>query len=454
MALCQIDLDLPPRSELVAATLAPLAGAFWLCSAGPSACSYLGAEPLEWVDQWDPEPGLVAGQYDEPGGHFPRWVGLLPYEACRDQERGYSSDARPRSLFGRPRWYRYGAVARVDQRVQVVGDHAPAVADLARRLVRAHRQPGKVVLRPLDDQEDAQVHEHRIRRALGEIAAGNLYQVNLARRFGLEVRGRALDLSVALGRKAQAPFGFALQTEDAIGIVGCSPELCLSLSSRGQLLTRPIKGTRPRGRNAAEDAALIQELRRDPKERAELSMVIDLERNDLGRVARTGRVRVRSRATVETYPTLHHNVATVEAELRPEVSREELIRIFLPSGSVTGAPKRAAMELIASLEASRRGLYTGAYGYLSHDGSLRLAMAIRTVLAEGDGRGSYFAGGGIVADSNPASEVEETLWKSSQVLIEESRSGDWAELVQEATGPNVENWAIFPHRGTPGDEGR
>jgi anthranilate/para-aminobenzoate synthase component I len=188
----------------------------------------------------------------------------------------------------------------------------------------------------------------------------------------------------------------------------------LDLDVRRHLVTKPIKGTRPRGADAPEDRRLAVELSRDPKEVAELTMVVDVERNDFGRVAETGSVRVRGEPIVETYGSVHHRIATIVARMREGVSRQELLESALPSGSVTGAPKVRAMEVIAELESARRGAYTGGLGYLSHDGAMRLAMAIRT-LTVASGVGHYFAGGGIVADSSAEREVLETRWKASQM---------------------------------------
>jgi anthranilate/para-aminobenzoate synthase component I len=154
----------------------------------------------------------------------------------------------------------------------------------------------------------------------------------------------------------------------------------------------------------------------DPKERAELAMVIDVERNDLGRIAVPGSVELIGRPRVITRGTVHHREATLRARLRPGLGRADLVRAMLPSGSVTGAPKVRAMEVIAALEAERRGLYTGALGAVFGDGTLRLSMAIRTLTVR-DGEGHYFAGGGIVADSDPVRELEETRWKALQLGV-------------------------------------
>ncbi|HEV8248015.1 MAG TPA: chorismate-binding protein, partial [Polyangiaceae bacterium] len=200
-----------------------------------------------------------------------------------------------------------------------------------------------------------------------------------------------------------------------LAVVATSPELFLGQSPGGLVWTSPIKGTRPRHPDLATDAALARELDEDPKEIAELTMIIDVERNDLGRLALPGSVRLRGAPELEAHASVHHRVATIEARLRPGVGRHELLSAMLPSGSVSGAPKVRAMEIIAELEAHRRGLYTGAFGVITHDGSLELGMAIRTLSIAGD-HADYFSGGGIVADSVPEREVEETLWKARPYL--------------------------------------
>jgi anthranilate/para-aminobenzoate synthase component I len=297
--------------------------------------------------------------------------------------------------------------------VLVAGDDRGAVADLARLLrdAQPHR-PSPALLVPRSE-EDPEAHLRRIQRALVLIEKGELYQVNLARKLIFNVSGSALALLGLLGRRARPPHGAAI-TADGLDIACTSPELFLALDPDRRVWTTPIKGTRPRGSDARDDAERIRALDADPKERAELAMVLDVERNDLGRVAETGSIRLSAPPRVSTHPTIHHRAATLSARLRPEVTRGALLEATLPSGSVTGAPKIRAMEVIAELEAARRGLYTGALGFVSHDGGLRLAMAIRTLTVR-DGEGHYFVGGGIVADSDPARELEETRWKALQL---------------------------------------
>jgi anthranilate/para-aminobenzoate synthase component I len=180
-------------------------------------------------------------------------------------------------------------------------------------------------------------------------------------------------------------------------------------------VTRPIKGTRPRGSSPDDDNRLAAELLDSPKDRAELTMIVDLERNDLGRVCEYGSVVVREPLTIESFAQVNHLVATVEGQLRAGVGPVDVIRAVFPGGSITGAPKIRAMEIIDELEPNRRSLYTGAIGYLSRGGTSDFNIAIRTMLVEGS-RVSFQVGGGIVADSDPEAEYEETLAKGRGML--------------------------------------
>lgn len=405
-------LEVPADPLRLARALAREPGAF-LAWDGPRA--YLGCRPLARSTELDPEPTL---SLDPTGSPAPRWFGLLPYEAFRTAERTLPRDERSAPLIDHVVWHRYGAVARVEGgEVVLEGDDPGSLAALESLLVsarsRRENSESSAHLELIGPVEEPERHADRVRHALEQIAQGNLYQVNLARRFEFRVSGDPFTLLEALGEQGRCRFTSA-GSFDSISWVSTSPELFLSLSSHGELATSPIKGTRPRGATPEEDARLSEELDGSEKERAELAMVIDVERNDLGRVAVAGSVRLSDPPRVVTHPSVHHREATVTATLRPGVSRSELLTVTLPSGSVTGAPKLRAMELIATLEAERRGLYTGALGWLGHDGSLRLSMAIRTLTFR-DGYGHYYSGGGIVADSDPAAEVEETLWKARQL---------------------------------------
>lgn len=269
---------------------------------------------------------------------------------------------------------------------------------------------------------DRETYRATVRRVLEYIAAGDVFQVNLSQRFTARGAPEPLDLYLRLKAESPAPFAAFLRWDD-LAVVSASPEWFYQ--TRGDLLvTRPIKGTRPRGTDPRDDARLAAELRDSPKDRAELTMIVDLERNDLGRVCRYGSVVVRDPMTVESFAQVHHLVATVEGTLRPDVGPIDIIRAVFPGGSITGAPKIRAMEIIDELEPNRRSLYTGAIGYLSRGGSSAFNIAIRTILVEGD-RASFQVGGAIVADSDPEAEYEETLAKGRGLLaVLDPRQGE------------------------------
>jgi anthranilate synthase component 1 len=203
-------------------------------------------------------------------------------------------------------------------------------------------------------------------------------------------------------------------------VIGASPEMHVRLED-GVASVRPIAGTRRRGSTPAEDAALAAELLADPKERAEHVMLVDLGRNDIGRVCEYGSVHVSDLMTIERYSHVMHIVSHVEGRIRPGLDAYDLMRATFPAGTVSGAPKVRAMEIIEALEGQRRGLYAGAVGYFSYDGSMDTCIAIRTMVMQGD-RVYVQAGGGIVADSDPAAEYQETVNKASALLVAVARA--------------------------------
>ena len=249
------------------------------------------------------------------------------------------------------------------------------------------------------------------------IAAGEAIQVVVARRQSVPLpadeAGRRLDgvgLYRALRRVNPSPYLFFIRTP-SYELVGASPELLLRVEG-DRLTTHPLAGTRPRGTTPAEDRLIADELQRDPKERAEHVMLVDLGRNDLGRVARAGSVAVTRYMEVETYSHVLHLTSHVEARLRPDRDALDALRSVFPAGTLTGAPKVRAMQLIASLERERRGLYGGAAGYLGYDGNLDTAITIRSAVLK-DGMAHIHTGAGIVAGSVPAREFEETEHKAA-----------------------------------------
>ena len=246
------------------------------------------------------------------------------------------------------------------------------------------------------------------------IAAGDIFQVNLSQRFEVELPIPPYELYCRLRGINPAPFASYLNF-DGVTIVSASPERFLRL--RGDIVdTRPMKGTRPRGSNAAEDKSLAAELLDSVKDRAENVMIVDLERNDLGRVCRYGTVKVRELWTLEKYATVFQLTSTVEGRLRQDRGRIDLLKGAFPGGSITGAPKVRAMEIIDELEPTRRSVYTGSIGYLGFDGGMDCNIVIRTFIIK-DGRAYFQVGGGIVWDSDPEGEYQETMDKA-RALIE------------------------------------
>jgi anthranilate/para-aminobenzoate synthase component I len=292
-------------------------------------------------------------------------------------------------------------------------------------------------------------HERAVRAALGHIAAGDCYQLNLARRWRADFEGDPLALYLAMRARSPVPLGAFVQAGDH-AVAACTMERFLAWEGRdgGRLVTRPIKGTLAR---RGDDAAEARALRADEKERAEHAMIVDLMRNDLGRVAEVGSVRVDEVFRVEPYAALSHLVSTVSCRTRAGVTLRQVLEATFPPGSVTGTPKRRAMERIEELEASPRGVYCGAVGYLARDGGLSLAVAIRTAVVgrpvAGDGADGnaddraraardvvvYHAGGGLVAASDPARETDETELKA-RVFLEALESAGAGAAQAEARG--------------------
>ncbi|NIA25797.1 MAG: aminodeoxychorismate synthase component I [Gammaproteobacteria bacterium] len=251
-----------------------------------------------------------------------------------------------------------------------------------------------------------------VRRVKEYIYAGDIYQANLSQRFHASV-----DAPWQLYRRLRslnpAPFSAFLDFAD-FQVASSSPERFLRVEGRN-VETRPIKGTRRRSSDPAVDERLREELGSSAKDRAELSMIVDVERNDLGRVCEYGSVQVAEHAILESYTTVHHLVSTVRGRLRVEFDVVDLLRASFPSGSVTGAPKIRAMEIIDELEPTARGVYTGAIGYLGFHGTHELNVAIRTMIIR-DGWAYVQVGGGIVADSDPQAEYQETLDKGEAMF--------------------------------------
>ncbi len=392
---------------------------------GPRTLYRAGAGAITVAAEPDPLAALAAfaaahgAGLDEPpiaDGPWPRVLGYLGYDLGRLIERLPAGPTRgadlPDAWLGAydaiARWPAHGPGA-------VVAIDADAAERLLAALARGPARPGRPPqLGALVADDDGAAHRRRIGRVLDYIAAGDVYQVNLARRLvaPIERDGDALGLYAALAEVAPAPYGGLIEA-DGVRLISGSPERFLARADRRRPIeTRPIKGTRRRTGQPQLDAARAADLAAHPKDAAEHLMIVDLERNDLGRVAVTGSVAVDRLGYVVELPGLYHLVSTVSATLRPEVDWAALLRATFPGGSITGAPKVRALEIIDELEPARRGPYCGALGWLGAGGAFELAIAIRiAVLAHGELR--LHVGGGIVADSDPAAELTETEDKAA-----------------------------------------
>jgi para-aminobenzoate synthetase component 1 len=251
-------------------------------------------------------------------------------------------------------------------------------------------------------------YQDAVGRAMEFIAAGDVFQVNLSQRFVAGLRDDPAVLYHRLAQNSPARYAALLSYGD-YALISHSPELFFRVEPDRRITTRPIKGTRPL------QPGMEQQLRDSAKDRAELNMIVDLERNDLGRICRVGTVRVAEPRIIEAHPAVYHGVATIEGILRDDVTLVDLLRAMFPGGSVTGAPKIRAMQIIDELEPARRGPYCGAIGYLAADGAMQFNIAIRTMIVK-DGLVHIPVGGGIVADSEPRAEYEETLAKAKAMF--------------------------------------
>lgn len=311
--------------------------------------------------------------------------------------------------------------AHVDEAETVQAAYAEACATV-QTLVERLREGPSLRAEPLQPTGAVEVptgnftreqFEQIVARSKEYIRAGDVIQVVASQRFEKAYTAGPLNLYRALRVVNPSPYMFVLETE-GFAVVGASPEVHVR-STHGRVEIRPIAGTRPRGADAVEDERLEQDLLADPKERAEHLMLVDLARNDIGRVCETGTVDVKDYAVIERYSHVMHIVSQVEGQLRDDATAYDLMRATFPAGTLTGAPKVRAMQIIAELEGQQRGVYGGALGYFGYNGNLDSCIAIRTALLQQD---TIFvqAGAGLVADSVPASEYLETVNKASGLL--------------------------------------
>jgi anthranilate synthase component 1 len=429
-------------------TLLARDGACWVEGA---AIDLPAGDPLQVLEQVldryrTPPPGEL-GLGDPVPPLFAGCVGYLAYDAVRYVEH---LPDRPPDDRGLPEmlWHFVGHLAIFDrfrQTVRIVrnvyiGDdpaaqYEAAVADLGMVVDRLGGvSPYRAVPRPaFDDRLQASANltreefERSARACIDYIRAGDAFQVVPSLRLEVEFTGDAFDVYRALRLVNPSPFMFFVRSQEG-AIVGSSPEL-MSRVRDGRATSRPIAGTRPRGANAVRDAELAEELLADPKERAEHVMLVDLARNDLGRVCEYGSVAVDELMVIERYSHVMHIVSGISGRLRPGVGPVDVLRATFPHGTVSGAPKVRAMEIIDELEPVARGPYAGAVGYLDFSGNVDTAIALRTLVIA-DGRAWVQAGAGIVADSDPAAEYRECLHKAEAALAAVAAAGHIARIGQ------------------------
>lgn len=296
------------------------------------------------------------------------------------------------------------ALHRIDQIIDILKKPLPPISETAQ---------------PLDDELNSNMTQERyeeiVRAGKEYIAAGDAFQVVLSQRFECKTSASLLTIYRALRATNPSPYMFLLRFGDDFTLIGASPEMMVRLED-GIATVRPIAGTRPRGGTPEEDELLAQELMADPKERAEHVMLVDLGRNDLGRVCDYGTVKVERMMYVEHYSHVMHIVSEVKGRVREGMDAFDLLRATFPAGTLSGAPKVRAMEIIEELEGTRRGPYGGAVGYFSFDGSMDTCITIRTLLMQGNTI-RIQAGAGIVADSDPTKEYEESINKARALAV-------------------------------------
>jgi anthranilate synthase component 1 len=386
----------------------------------PAACaSTAGATFLGALDAWQADARGSAGD----GGPAPfagGWFVYLGYELAGEVEARLR--LRPSRLPRAIAWRMHGALLRDRDTGKVefrAGDGVPARADdrVAADLADAVDAvpPAAAPLALTLEEENPQRFRRGVEAVLEAIARGDVYQANLSRGWRARMpRGTdPAGLYRRLRSANPAPFAGSARLP-GFDVLSSSPERLLRIEGT-TASTRPIAGTRPRGATREDDASLRTELYLNEKERAEHVMLVDLERNDLGRICRGGTVRVDEFMTIESYATVHHIVSNVSGELRPGVTPGQAIAAVFPGGTITGCPKLRCMELLAELEHEPRDAYTGSMGYLGSDGSLDLNILIRTLTVRGS-QIDFRTGAGIVADSHPEAELAETRAKARGLL--------------------------------------
>lgn len=371
-----------------------------LLEQGPGGLPALFAQPQSLIVAWHPEevqPAFAAMAAAQKAGFW--LAGYASYEL------GYALEPRLQHLMP-PAQAHHRRVPLLAFEVH----HAPAGGQELLARIDANATPVHLST-PVPDWNEAQ-YAAAFDVLKRYIAQGDCYQANLTFPMRAHTDATAQALYSALRRVQPVPYGAWLDIGVGPVVVSRSPELFFRLDSNGRLEARPMKGTMPRHPDLAQDAALIASLQHSPKNRAENIMIVDLLRNDIGRLCEVGSVQVPELFKVQTYATVHQMISRVVGQIRPNVSLQDLFEALFPCGSVTGAPKIRAMEIIRMLEPSPRGVYCGSIGWIAPDGSAEFNVAIRTLSLFGNGEVVMNVGGGVVFDSTAATEYEEALWKA------------------------------------------
>jgi para-aminobenzoate synthetase component 1 len=444
MSQSPVVLEIPYSDP--AAAFAPFAGDPYSVlldnPSGTGRYAYIAADPVRTVagDGWEGIAELLEHARCEPVPGLPPFqtgvVAVFGYELGRYLERlpapRDAGAAWPEAVAGL-----YDTIAAFDSEtakawIVSVGPDATRRADaMAARIAAAPAAlPGPEVPPAAWRAEIARdAYEAKAARIVEYTRAGDIFQANLTQRF-IADRPNGLDpyaLYRRLRAESPAPYAAFLRLDESRALLSASPERFLRLAADGMVTTEPIKGSRPRGSTAEEDRALAEELSASAKDRAENLMIVDLLRNDLSRVCRIGSVAVPSLNRLERFASMHHLVSTVTGRLDDGRTALELLKACFPGGSVTGAPKIRAMEIIHELEPARRGPYCGAIGWIGRDGAMETSILIRTLTVDSDHIIAQ-AGGGIVADSDPAAEYLESLEKARPLLRcldPEGKTGSW-----------------------------
>lgn len=369
--------------------------------------SYLAVEPIEVIAgvSWDDFPKL-----NNDGENLPEWIGHLGYEL-------HEHDKSPRTaLVSLPvfRLMRYAHLFVFNHTFRVISHYSRSGESL--KIPEAKELAASAAVDSIASNMTRAQYEQSVANTVECIHAGDFYQANITRKFcgAFSDTPNSLRLFIDLTKASPAPYSAYIR-HGRSAILSASPECFLSVMADGTLITRPIKGSARRGKTEAEDTAIRDALATSAKNHAENLMIVDLMRNDLSRVSVPESVTVTEQSGLYTYATIHHLISTVKAKKRADASVTDVVRACFPPGSMTGAPKIAAINWCAAQEKVQRGVYSGAIGWFGANGTCDLSVVIRTLLIEAENF-EFQVGGGIVADSTPADEWQETLTKARGVL--------------------------------------